>query len=379
MVIMASSGDSKCLRQCAECAVFAAPDDVFHKCGACHSAMYCGAACQRKHWPMHKIACKADAAMAQAAAVASAGFKRTLAAALGGDVSAQVQAGNSLLSGVGVAADAVEAVAWFRKAAEAGRRDAQHQLGVCFRDGTGVPVDHVQSAAWLRMAVAGDAAGQFQLNCCYCSAPPFHHDAIRAKVASANALIAEAAALGGAFKVAPYHDLSWAQAAQLQTWVGGSASPRAWAEVYRGTRDGFSPMDFHSRCDNRQRLLILVRDAEAGCLFGGFTEIGMFPELGNGVWRHDPSSFLFSLTNPADRPERLAPRVDGFGVCCNWYFLACMGNDLYIADGCASNKNSYTHPGRGYAASSAAGGPHPMSQGKVHFTVAELVAWTVPQ
>ena len=61
--------------------------------------------------------------------------------------------------------------------------------------------------------------------------------------------------------------------------------------------------------------------------------------------------------------------------------LAVLGNgcDLGIADGCDSNKDSWTQPGTSYAAPSVAGS-HPMAQGQgVHFTVAELVAWTVPQ
>jgi hypothetical protein len=29
------------------------------RCGACKKVVYCGAACQRAHWPMHKVQCKA--------------------------------------------------------------------------------------------------------------------------------------------------------------------------------------------------------------------------------------------------------------------------------------------------------------------------------
>ena len=172
--------------------------------------------------------------------------------------------------------------------------------------------------------------------------------------------------------------LTATQAAQLQAWVGGSGSPRAWAEVYRGSRDGFTAAAFHALCDDKARLLVLVRNAEAGWLFGGFTALGFLK--GANRFYADPAAFLFSLTNPAGRPERLASKGDGNGVYYYSSHLAALGggHDLLIADGCASNKSSYTHPGTSYAAPSVAGS-HPMAQGYVEFTVAELVAWTVPQ
>ena len=177
------------------------------------------------------------------------------------------------------------------------------------------------------------------------------------------------------------HGLTAAQAAQLQAWVGGSGSPRAWAEVYRGSRDGFTAADFHRLCDDKARLLVLVKDKEAGWLFGFFCARGFIKAVCDWPYA-DPAAFLFSLTNPAGRPERLASRGDARSV---WYSSSClvhMGDirDFVIADGCASNKSSQTRPGSSYAAPFVTGS-HPMakSQGPVHFTVAELVAWTVPQ
>ena len=206
-------------------------------------------------------------------------------------------------------------------------------------------------------------------------------DAIAAKLAAANALLAEAAALGWDFAppIGP-KDLSFSQARQLQAWVGGSGNPHAWAEVYRGSRDGFTAAAFHRLCDGKARLLVLVKDKEGGWLFGGFTALGYI----KGADRQyaDPAAFLFSLTNPAGRPERLASKGDGKGVVYSSSCLAVLGGgaDLAIYNGCASNKSSFTFPGRSYAAPSVAGGSHPMAQGKrVYFTVAELVAWTVPQ
>ena len=122
-----------------------------------------------------------------------------------------------------------------------------------------------------------------------------------------------------------------------------------------------------------------MRDKEGGWLFGGYTALGFIK--GGNRWYADPGAFLFSLTNPAGRPERLASMGDNMGVRYYSSYLAVLGGgvDLHIADGCESNKSSQTYPGTSYAAPSVAGS-HPMAQWKlVEFTVAELVAWTVPQ
>ena len=65
-----------------------------------------------------------------------------------------------------------------------------------------------------------------------------------------------------------------AQAVQLQVWLPGRPAPHTWAEVYRGSRDGFKAATFHRLCDDKPRLLFVVRDKESGWLFGGFTALG---------------------------------------------------------------------------------------------------------
>jgi TPR repeat protein len=46
--------------------------------------------------------------------------------------------------------DDVEAVKWFRKAAEQGNAIAQCDLGLCYFKGDGVPRDRVEALKWLR-------------------------------------------------------------------------------------------------------------------------------------------------------------------------------------------------------------------------------------
>lgn len=51
------------LRRCALCDKKAAPGKELKRCTRCKSTFYCGATCQRGHWPDHKISCMpADAA-----------------------------------------------------------------------------------------------------------------------------------------------------------------------------------------------------------------------------------------------------------------------------------------------------------------------------
>jgi TPR repeat protein len=56
-------------------------------------------------------------------------------------------------NGEGVPQDAVEAVAWFRQAAEQGHAGAQFNLGVVYASGGGVPQDAVEAYLWFTLAV----------------------------------------------------------------------------------------------------------------------------------------------------------------------------------------------------------------------------------
>lgn len=175
--------------------------------------------------------------------------------------------------------------------------------------------------------------------------------------------------------------LNNAQAAQLQAWVGGRSSPSAWTEVYRASRDGFGAAAFHAGSDGKPRLLVLVREKIHGWLFGGFTEVGFIA----GSDRHyaDPAAFIFSLTNPACRPERLASMGSSNEVRYCPGDAACFGGgwvaDLHIASQADSGSRSWTRPGTAFEASSVRGW-HPMAAGwqRVYWSAAEVVAWTVP-
>jgi hypothetical protein len=60
--------------------------------------------------------------------------------------------------GSGVARDDVQAVSWYRKAADQGVAQAQTNLGLMYAQGEGVTQDYVQAHMWFNIASAnGDA------------------------------------------------------------------------------------------------------------------------------------------------------------------------------------------------------------------------------
>ena len=65
---------------------------------------------------------------------------------------AQYNLGLCFYAGEGVAKDQVEAVKWYRKAAEQNYAKAQYNLGVCFYNGNGVAKDWVEAYRWLLLA-----------------------------------------------------------------------------------------------------------------------------------------------------------------------------------------------------------------------------------
>lgn len=185
-------------------------------------------------------------------------------------------------------------------------------------------------------------------------------------------------------------NLSIEHMAQVQAWLpaknsfswlfgGGSPSPSTWEEVYRATTHGFSAEAFHTRCDGRTRLLVLVWAREVGWLFGGFTAVGFKPpSKGNSV--ADPTAFLFSLTNSLGRPEKLTSKQTGMDLYYHPSSSAAFGSapcDLYIGHNADERAVSFTNTGTAYA-ESASTGVHPMARGKQKgWLAAEVVAYAV--
>jgi clan AA aspartic protease (TIGR02281 family) len=81
-----------------------------------------------------------------------AAVKQLTALASTGNVVAQHKLGYLYSTGEGVPKDSVQAVNWYRKAAEQGYAPAQYNLGYLYTTGEGVPQDSVQAVDWYRKA-----------------------------------------------------------------------------------------------------------------------------------------------------------------------------------------------------------------------------------
>ena len=85
-----------------------------------------------------------------------------------GDAGAQCNLGLMYANGEGVPQDYVEAVSWFRQAADQGHAVAQNNLGSAYATGQGVPQDYVEAVSWFRQAAEqGDANAHSNLGLMY--------------------------------------------------------------------------------------------------------------------------------------------------------------------------------------------------------------------
>ena len=83
---------------------------------------------------------------------------------------AQMLLATCFTTGQGVAKDDVEAVRWFRKAAEGGDHLAEYRLGLCYLNGAGVPKNDREASFWLlKSANAGETDAQVKLAEAYAS------------------------------------------------------------------------------------------------------------------------------------------------------------------------------------------------------------------
>lgn len=99
-----------------------------------------------------------------------------------GDPRYQQMLGAKLFVGrLGVPKDALEAVTWYRKAADQNYAPAQYDLGFCYAYGQGVAKDDAQAARWFRKAAdQNHAAAQYRLGLCYASGQGVPKDVVQA-------------------------------------------------------------------------------------------------------------------------------------------------------------------------------------------------------
>jgi hypothetical protein len=119
--------------------------------------------------------------------------------------------------------------------------------------------------------------------------------------------------------------------------------------LYRGSRDGFEPSDFHSRCDGKSPTLTIYKAKESSYIFGGYTK-GMWHQ--SNSFFTDSKAFLFSLTNKDNAPCKMniGPNQSQYAIYGGPQFGPTFGfrSDIYIRNNPNTEKNSFSELGNSY-------------------------------
>ena len=126
----------------------------------------------------------------------------------------------------------------------------------------------------------------------------------------------------------------------------GFPSAQQWKLQYRGTRDGFTGQNFHSKCGGIANTLTIIKSTN-GNIFGGFAEKAW--DSSNQFY-DDQNAFLFSLVNKENNPFKVMCTNGAFAIYCNSSYGPTFGGgcDIHIASGSNSNQDSYSNFGSFY-------------------------------
>ena len=122
----------------------------------------------------------------------------------------------------------------------------------------------------------------------------------------------------------------------LVGWCGGVQ----WKLLYRGSRDGFSSQNFHSKCDNQGPTVTVIKST-TGHLFGGYNADSWDS---SGQDKTNPQCFIFTLTNPHGFPPTKFFYKSGRSSYCHSGYGPIFGgaSDIAVFDNCNSNNCSST-------------------------------------
>jgi hypothetical protein len=116
-----------------------------------------------------------------------------------------------------------------------------------------------------------------------------------------------------------------------------------WSLLYQGSKDVFKADNFHSKCNERNRTLTLIKTTN-NYIFGGYTEA----KWDSSDLRTDKNTFLFSLVNKDKSPIKMnINKNDDRAIYCMASFgpIFGSGHDICISDGCNLNSDSYSKLG----------------------------------
>lgn len=145
--------------------------------------------------------------------------------------------------------------------------------------------------------------------------------------------------------------------------------------LYRGSRDGFSAQNFHSRCDNIAPTISIVKSKDYGRLFGGYTTKTWNAAVDNYV--KDEDAFIFSLTHG----EKHSCKNPAQAICTwvSYHLIFGGGHDFCLYDNCNTNTLSFSKFGHSYQSPHTSGTPESYSHlaGSYKFLVEEVEVYQI--
>ena len=137
--------------------------------------------------------------------------------------------------------------------------------------------------------------------------------------------------------------------------------------MYRATRDGDLPRDFHAKCDNYSPTITIIKTS-GGCVIGGFTSQKWNPSL---AYASDPSAFIFSLNK---KKKYLQNNFNNSVYCApNCCATFGGGHDIHLASGFLSNLSSYSNTPYSYQVTPSLG----LTNGEKNFRATEVEVYLV--
>ena len=126
--------------------------------------------------------------------------------------------------------------------------------------------------------------------------------------------------------------LNFVDQQRLKTWIQRDSCPSKGCTgnlLFRATRDGFAPANFHQKCDGKGPTLVIAKSA-GGHIFGGYTETAWDS---SSQWKTCRDSFLFRLSGPGGvGPSQHRIQNCQHGIYCGSAYGPCFGDDMYFTD-----------------------------------------------
>jgi len=140
----------------------------------------------------------------------------------------------------------------------------------------------------------------------------------------------------------------------LNEWTGN----KEFQLIYRGSRDGMTHKDYHNKCDNKGKVIILIK-SDKDNIFGGYASTSW--KTKHFSYQDDPNCFLFSLINMYNtKPNKFPIKNSQYALYYRTDFGALFGsagNDLglrknFVNEGgfCCNFPNSFSDSlGKGFS------------------------------